>query len=146
MKISLLTLLLLLLNSCGEEIIKNDEILANTSCSLIVEGMMCEKGCKATIQQKLSSTNGVVACVVEYEEKMVVIDFDNNVVTSKELIKVVDEIAGGIYKASLIDEGVFIQETGPGTVGSSNESDAVISVSDNSLRLPDFSSIFSNIL
>lgn len=145
MKISLLALLLLLLNSCGEEIIKNDEILANTSCSLIVEGMMCEKGCKATIQQKLSSTNGVVACVVEYEEKMVVIDFDNNVVTSKELIKVVDEIAGGIYKASLIDEGVFIQETGPGTVGSSNESDAV-SVSDNSLRLPDFSSIFSNIL
>lgn len=145
MKIRLLALLLLLLNSCGEEIIKNDGVIANTSCSLIVEGMMCEKGCKTTIQQKLSSTNGVVACVVEYEEKTVVIDFDNNVVTSKELIKVVDEIAGGIYKASLIDEGVFIQEAGPGTVGSSNESDAV-SVSDNSLQLPDFSSIFSNIL
>lgn len=145
MKIRLLALLLLLLNSCGEEIIKKDGVIANTSCSLIVEGMMCEKGCKTTIQQKLSSTNGVVACVVEYEEKTVVIDFDNNVVTSKELIKVVDEIAGGIYKASLIDEGVFIQEAGPGTVGSSNESDAV-SVSDNSLQLPDFSSIFSNIL
>jgi hypothetical protein len=45
----------------------------------------------------------------------------------------------------LLDEGVFIQEAGPGTVVSSNESDAV-SVSDYTLQLPDFSSIFSNIL
>ena len=146
MKISLLALILVLLSSCGVESSKDDsEVIANTSCALSVEGMMCEKGCKTTIQQKLSNTNGVVSCAVEYEEKTVVIDFDNDVVTSKELIRVVDEIAGGIYKASLLDEGVFIQETGPGTVGSSNESDAV-SVSDYSLRLPDFSSIFSNLL
>ncbi len=146
MKISLLALILVLLSSCGVETNKDDfRGIANTSCALSVEGMMCEKGCKTTIQQKLSNTNGVVACAVEYEEKTVIIDFDNNVVTSKELIKVVDEIAGGIYKASLLDEGVFIQEAGPGTVGSSNESDAV-SVSDYTLQLPDFSSIFSNIL
>ena len=146
MKISLFTLILVFLSSCGVESSKDDSgVIANTSCALIVEGMMCEKGCKTTIQQKLSSTNGVVSCAVEYEEKTVVIDFDNNIVTAKELIKVVDEIAGGIYKASLLDEGVFIQEAGPGTVGSSNESDAV-SVSDYSLQLPDFSSIFSNLL
>ena len=146
MKISLFALLLVLLSSCGVESSKDDSgVIANTSCALSVEGMMCEKGCKTTIQQKLSNTNGVVSCAVEYEEKTVVIDFDNNVVTSKELIRVVDEIAGGIYKASLLDEGVFIQETGPGTVGSSHESDAV-SVSDYSLRLPNFSSIFSNLL
>ena len=146
MKIILLALILVLLSSCGVESSKDDSgVTANTSCALSVEGMMCEKGCKTTIQQKLSNTKGVVSCAVEYEEKTVVIDFDNNVVTSKELIRVVDEIAGGIYKASLLGEGVFIQEAGPGTVGSSNESDAV-SVSDYSLRLPNFSSIFSNLL
>ncbi len=145
MKISLLALLLLFLNSCGEAIIKNDEVIANTSCSLIVEGMMCEKGCKTTIQQKLSNTKGVVACVVEYEEKTVVIDFDNNVVSSKELIQVVDEIANGIYKAALLNEGVFIQEVGHGTVGSSSDSDAV-SVSDYGVQFPNFSGIFSNFL
>jgi copper chaperone CopZ len=145
MKIILLALILVLLSSCGVESSKDDGVTANTSCALSVEGMMCEKGCKTTIQQKLSNTKGVVSCAVEYEEKTVVIDFDNNVVTSKELIRVVDEIAGGIYKASLLDEGVFIQEAGPGTAGSSNESDAV-SVSDYSLRLPNFSSIFSNLL
>jgi copper chaperone CopZ len=146
MKINLLALILVLFSSCGVESSKDDSVvIANTSCSLSIEGMMCEKGCKTTIQQKLSKTNGVVACAVEYEEKKVVIDFDNNVVTAKELIKVVDEIAGGIYRASLLDEGVFIQETGPGTVGSSSESD-VVSVSDYSLRLPNFSSIFSNLL
>ena len=146
MKISLLASILVLLSSCGVELSKDDSVvIANASCVLSIEGMMCEKGCKTTIQQKLSNTNGVVSCAVEYEEKTVVIDFDNNIVTAKELIKVVDEIAGGIYKASLVDEGVFIQEAGPGTVGSSNESDAV-SVSDYSLQLPDFSSIFSNLL
>ena len=146
MKISILALLLVLLGSCGVESSKDDSgVLANTSCALSIEGMMCEKGCKTTIQQKLSNTNGVVSCAVEYEEKTVIIDFDNNVVTSKELIRVVDEIAGGIYRASLLEEGVFIQEAGPGTVGNSNESDAV-SVSDYSLRMPDFSSIFSNLL
>ena len=146
MRIGLLALLLSLLSSCGGEINKDDfGIIANTSCALSIEGMMCEKGCKTTIQQKLSNTSGVVSCAVEYESKTVIIDFDNNVVTSKELIRVVDEIAGGIYRASLLDEAVFIQEAGPGTVGSSTESDAV-SVSDYSLRLPNFSSIFSNLL
>ena len=146
MKISLLALLLLLLNSCGGEVVKDDfGVIANTSCALSIEGMMCEKGCKTTIQQKLSNTNGVVSCAVEYEDKKVVIDFDINVVTSKELIRVVGEIAGGIYKASLLEESVFIQEAGPGTVGSSNESDAV-SVSDYSLWLPNFSKVFSNLL
>jgi copper chaperone CopZ len=146
MKISLLALLLVLLNSCGDETRKDDSgVIANTSCTLSIDGMMCEKGCKTTIQQKLSNTNGVVSCAVEYEDKKVIIDFDINVVTSKGLIKVVDEIAGGIYKASLFEESVFIQESGPGTVGSSNESDAV-SVSDYRLRLPNFSSIFSNLL
>ena len=147
MKISLLALLLLLLNSCGGEVVKDDfGVIANTSCALSIEGMMCEKGCKTTIQQKLSNTSGVVSCAVEFEEKTVIIDFDNKVVTSKELIRVVDEIADGrIYRASLLEEGVFIQEAGPGTVGSSSESDAV-RVSDYSLRLPNFSNIFSNLL
>ena len=146
MKIILLALILVLLSSCGVDSSKDDsEVIANTSCSLTIEGMMCEKGCKTTIQQKLTSTNGVISCIVEYEEKTVTINFDNNVVTSQELIGVVDEIAGGIYKASLLDEGVFIQEAGFGTAGSSNESD-VISVSDYGLQLPDFSSIFSNLL
>lgn len=146
MKINLFALLLVLLGSCGVESSKDDAgVLANTSCALSIEGMMCEKGCKTTIQQKLSNTNGVVSCAVEYEEKTVIIDFDNNVVTSKELIGVVDEIAGGIYRASLLEEGVFIQEAGPGAVGRSAESDE-ISVSDYSLRMPDFSSIFSNLL
>ena len=66
-------------------------------------------------------------------------------VAAAELAGAAGEIAGGIYKASLLEESVFIQEAGPGTVGSSNESDAV-SVSDYSLRLPNFSSIFSNLL
>ena len=146
MKISLLASILVLLSSCGVELSKGDSVvIANASCVLSIEGMMCEKGCKTTIQQKLSNTNGVVVCAVEYEEKKVIIDFDNNVVTAKELITVVDEIAGGIYKASLLDEGVFLQEAGSGTVGSSNESDAV-SVSDYGLQLPDFSSVFSNLL
>ena len=107
--------------------------------------MMCEKGCKATIQQKLSATNGVVTCAVDFEEKTVVIDFDNNVVSSKELIKVVDEIANGIYKASLLEESVFIQKAGHGTIGNSTNIDAV-SVSDFSFKFPDFSGIFSNLL
>ena len=147
MKVSILALLLVLFNSCGVESSKDDsEVIANTSCALSIEGMMCEKGCKTTIQQKLSNTSGVVSCAVEFEEKTVIIDFDNKVVTSKELIRVVDEIADGrIYRASLLEEGVFIQEAGPGTVGSSSESDAV-RVSDYSLRLPNFSSIFSNLL
>lgn len=147
MKTNLLALVLVLMASCGGESKKDDstEVIANTSCSLSIEGMMCEKGCKTTIQQKLSLVDGVVSCDVEYEEKIAVIDFDNKVVSSGELIKVVDEIAGGIYKASLLDESVFIQETGSGTVGSSNESDAV-SVSDYGFSLPDFSSLFSNLI
>jgi len=147
MKASLLALVVVLFASCGVESTEKDstEIVANTSCVLSIDGMMCEKGCKTTIQQKLSEVKGVVSCEVEYEEKTASLDFDNTTVSSDDLITVVNEIAGGIYKASLLEESVFIPAKGSGNIKGGVETDEV-SVSDYHFQLPDFTSFFSNII
>jgi len=147
MKISLLALVLLLLVSCGGEAEKGDSstVIANTSCVLSIEGMMCEKGCKTTIQQRLSEVEGVVSCVVEYEEKIASLDFDNEIVSSEDLIQVVEDIAGGIYKASLLEESVFIPAEESGNIKGGVQTDEV-SVSDYHFQLPDFSSFFLDLI
>ena len=63
--------------------------------------MMCEKGCKSTIEQRLSKIEGVVSCKVEYEAKTASLDFDDAITSPGDMISMVESIAGGIYSASL---------------------------------------------
>lgn len=134
--------------SCGDNAGKKDvaiSVNANSSCVLAIEGMMCEKGCKATIEQRLSATEGVVSCEVEYENKKVNLDFDNNFTSTNDLIDVVNTIADGIYSATLLEESVFLPAKGAGSVSGGEEVDEV-SVSDYNFQLPDFTNVFPSLI
>jgi len=69
-----------------------------------IEGMTCEIGCARTIQSKLSKTEGVKFAEVNFEKKTGVVEYDANKVSEKEIVKVVEQIAGGdLYKVVEIE-------------------------------------------
>ncbi len=73
--------------------------------SLAISGMTCEIGCAKTIQSKLSKKEGVLNASVIFTDSIANIDFDSNIISSKELISYIDNIAGGeMYKASKLKE------------------------------------------
>ena len=69
--------------------------------SLNIEGMTCEIGCARTIQSKLSKTEGIKFAKVNFEKKNGIVEFDANKVSEKEIVSVVEQIAGGdLYKVT----------------------------------------------
>jgi len=69
--------------------------------ALNIEGMTCEIGCARTIQSKLSKTEGVKFAEVNFEKKKGIIEYDASKVSEKEIVAVVEKIAGGdLYKVS----------------------------------------------
>ncbi len=69
--------------------------------ALDIEGMTCEIGCARTIQSKLSKTEGVKFAEVNFEKKKGVVEFDANKISEKQIVAVVEQIAGGdLYKVA----------------------------------------------
>ncbi len=69
--------------------------------ALNIEGMTCEIGCARTIQSKLSKIEGIKFAEVNFEKKKGIVEYDASKVSEKEIVAVVEEIAGGdLYKVS----------------------------------------------
>ncbi|MDY7394925.1 heavy-metal-associated domain-containing protein [Aureibaculum sp. 2210JD6-5] len=78
----------------------SEKIVANfEKVSLKIDGMTCEIGCARTIQSKLSKANGVKFAEVNFEDKTGIVEFDSNKISENQIVKIVEEIAGGdLYK------------------------------------------------
>jgi copper chaperone CopZ len=112
----------------------------NRSCSIAIEGMMCEKGCKTTIQNKLSEMEGVIQCEVNFEMNQAYITYDGNKLKAQDFIDKIEGIADGdLYKATIIEDKDI--ENAPVEIeqGDVNHS---VSVSDFSLQIPNFIDFF----
>lgn len=85
-------------------IAEKNEISASANLKKIalnIEGMTCEIGCARTIQSKLSKTKGVKFAEVNFEKKKGIVEYDANAISKKQIVSVVEQIAGGdLYKVT----------------------------------------------
>ncbi|MDF1673384.1 MAG: heavy metal-associated domain-containing protein [Vicingaceae bacterium] len=104
--IALMSSLIISVSSCSspEEDVVIDKTEINTDRVVVadyaIDGMVCAMGCAKTIQDELSSTNGVASCDVNYEEKTAHIEFDESQLTELEIIALIESLADGKYKVS----------------------------------------------
>ena len=80
---------------------QNQEVTANDSALLSIEGMMCPSGCAKPIEAKLASCAGVSACVVDFENQTAFVRFDNSSITLDSMIQVIGAVNDGAYTASV---------------------------------------------
>jgi len=72
--------------------------------ALNIEGMTCEIGCARTIQSKLSKTVGVKFAEINFNKKNGIVEYDANKLSEKEIVNVVEQIAGGdLYTVSNVE-------------------------------------------
>lgn len=71
------------------------------SIEVNIEGMTCEIGCAKLIQSKVYKLDGVKESKVNFEEKKGIFTFDKNKISSEEITKKINGIAGGdLYKVT----------------------------------------------
>jgi len=87
----------LFLAACG-----GSETPSMQTASLNIEGMSCAHSCAPTIQEKLSTTEGVKEAKVSFEEKKAVVTFNENEVSKDDLKRAVESIEDGAYKVTSI--------------------------------------------
>ena len=88
--------------SCGTE--QENEVVSDVVnienlvvADYAIEGMVCAMGCAGTIQKDVASLSGVVISSVDYEAGKAHFEYDESVVSEKEIIAKIESIAEGQY-------------------------------------------------
>lgn len=91
-------------NESKVNMVKKEKLTVNLKkVSIDIEGMTCEIGCARMIQSKLSKVDGIKSANVNFEKKNGIVEFDANQISEKEIVNVVEKIAGGdLYKIAKI--------------------------------------------
>ena len=82
--------------------VKKEIAAANLqTASFKVEGMTCALGCAKTIQEELTTLDGVQKATVNFDKKLAIVTFDKTVQNPESLTKVVQATGDGrTYKVS----------------------------------------------
>ena len=109
-KLILFLFILLTINySCKESTKSKENDIAKESnqvakyqkVELQIKGMTCEIGCARIIESKLSKTKGVKFSKVSFKDSLGLVEFDTNILTTKDINKVIENIADGtLYQVS----------------------------------------------
>ena len=81
-----------------------------TVADYAIEGMVCAMGCAATIEKDVAGLTGVVKSDVDYEAGKAHFEFDEAVISEKEIIAKIEGISDGQYKVSEWEEKTVEEE------------------------------------
>ncbi|MBL6657590.1 MAG: heavy-metal-associated domain-containing protein [Flavobacteriales bacterium] len=103
-----LTLLsILVLVSCGQNTTSNVEsevmALADAKAEFIIDGMSCQVGCAAYIDEELEKLEGVVKAEVDFESKLAVVDYDNSLISEYAMIDLINTLKDSLYTVSSVE-------------------------------------------
>ncbi|PCI93571.1 MAG: hypothetical protein COB15_16200 [Flavobacteriales bacterium] len=100
-----------------------------------IEGMVCAMGCAATIEKDVLGMTGIVVSEVDYEAGKAHFEFDESIVSEKEIISKIESIADGQYKV-----GEWVEQTNTTSVDAEdvaeNNEETITEVSLPSFEIP----------
>ncbi len=93
--------------------ISSDEMASlssNSTASIAIEGMACEKACAGKIQKTLSTQSGVKSCSINFEDKIATVQYDDKTITEDKLISTIQDLNNGQYAVTKMEVEKFITE------------------------------------
>ena len=133
-------LICLVFFSCSSDLVENKSYSANTSSEFSVSGMMCERGCKSYLTNQIGRLHGVVDCEINFSEKKLTIDYNNNEISVSDIVEEVEGLMDGKYSIKPIK----LLEIQDAESNLNTNKDNNISVVDFGFKLPNLSHLFSN--
>lgn len=144
--ISLSVLVVFLFFGCSNNSIDmnndNVEVFTNHQSEFLVKGMMCERGCSSYLKNKISEYTGVVNCNIDFSETKLLVDYNNEMVSSDELIAFVNDLNNGQYSLELLSDKTITNANTENNLSNSQEDE--INVVDFGFQLPNLTHLFTN--
>lgn len=134
----------LIFNHCEQSEEEGKRIIHTKACTIQISGMMCEKGCKTTIQNRINDLDGVVTGEVDYSLGKAFITYDANILSCEDIIAEIESIGDGLYDASLVEDKDI--ENAPVEIEDDGSESGSASVDSYSFEVPDITWFFSELL
>lgn len=99
-------LFLLVASSCATKDDSNnikDIYTADATTALMIDGMMCQKGCADFINDTIMSIDGVVSSEVDFQKSTATIQYDNSVTSELVMIDLINSLKDSSYFVSNVD-------------------------------------------
>lgn len=99
-------LLVLIVSSCANKGDSNNvkEIyIADATATLMIDGMMCQKGCANFINDTIMSIDGVVSSEVDFQKSLAIIQFNNSITSELVMIDLINTLKDSSYFVSKVD-------------------------------------------
>lgn len=77
--------------------------VADTKAEFIVEGMSCQVGCAAYIDEELEKMDGIISSEVDFETKKASISYDNSLVSEHDIANVINTLKDSSYSVASIE-------------------------------------------
>lgn len=152
---------LLLLSACNsskteqlsaEKTVSNVPVAANQLMVAELSGMVCEKGCGASIRKELKSTGAVAECTFDFKDgrdiNSATISFDKNKISPEkitEIISTMNEKQFKVTKSSVssLDENLVEEEN---TSHDGNNESSSVEMSGSRFEMPNLLKLFSRLI
>ena len=101
------SLLVFLLIGCGQSNSSEykDEVLAvaDTKVEMTIDGMSCQVGCAAYIDEELEKVSGVVSANVSFENKLASITYDNSLISEHDIVSAINSLKDSAYSVASVE-------------------------------------------
>jgi cation transport ATPase len=92
---------------CLTTLIACDTSPKKISLNFLISGMSCSRSCSPYIEKKLNQLDGVLEATVSFQKKSAEITIDIEKISSKDVIREIETIAGGQYKVEEVSKKDF---------------------------------------
>ncbi len=69
----------------------------------MIEGMSCQVGCAAYIDEELEKLDGVAKAEVDFESKQAVVNYDNSLISEYTMIDLINTLKDSLYTVSSVE-------------------------------------------
>ena len=132
----LIPLFLGLIWSCGAP-------SSNSTVMLTIDGMTCEVGCAAVIEEELSEMEGIELAEIDFETKVATVSYNNSTINDKEMVKMIEGLNDKQYSITNIETETKKENSTSESTGSGKSGNIL---STPSFELPNVLDFFTNII
>ena len=142
--ILIITMLLGLVWGCGNSSEDNQSANHNTDTTamLTIDGMTCEIGCAARIEDKLSKMEGIESATIDFETKVATVSYNHSSVDEKKMVQMIEDLNDKQYSVTNVEVEKEISENME--TSGSGESGSILSIP--SIELPNILKFITNII
>ena len=101
------SLLVFLLISCTQSNSSDykEEVLAvaDTKAEMTIDGMSCQVGCAAYIDEELEKVSGVVSADVSFENKLASVSYDNSLISEHDIVSTINSLKDSAYSVASLE-------------------------------------------